>query len=399
MKKLFFVLAAMGLFAACTPDNGGNNGGNGGNTDNPGGGDTPTTSSAFTLEVEATACKANIVVTPSSEVVYHYNNVVSAAKYVEMGGSDAAFLAAYIAERTATFENNGYTWLDMVSEGVDEWTRTGLEPETDYYVIAFGVDANGKATTELAKQAFTTEAAKDYSSWFGYYQASTPKSYSFLYDSAMEDLVEAVEDLPKSQFIWIQDAVEATEDPSNAGLALVWNISAFFEDTEVTMDPKNMMYALGEFNADGELELANMVEMGDAGGGYVAMWLAYCSATGISQSTTFVNGEYAAHSFPLPTDGVSVSVPYKGGLSGGGAFEVAVFDIFATNGQYVNYFIQADVPVNCFYGPITLNWFDPYGAAPLAVKVNKNEVKAALKAAKTVKSGKNTSALQAKVRL
>ena len=406
MKKLFFVLAAMGLFAACTPNNGGNNGGNGGN-DNPGGN---LLENAFTLEVEATACKAHIVVTPSSEVVYHYNNVVSAAKYAEMGGNDAAFLAAYIAERTATFEEYGYTWLDMVSEGVDEWNKTGLDPETDYFLIAFGVDANGKATTTLSKQAFTTEAAKDYSSWFGTWTASTPKSFSFCDDSIVGDWVMQVEDQPKSMTVFVQNAVDYTGDPTMEGYALVWNITAMLEaDASKGLDYYYMAPALAEFNADGELELQNMYNVAEWEEYDMALtWLAFCTAEGISQSQTFVKGEYAAHSFPLAVDGVSTSVPYKDSLDGGGSFEVVVFDLFVTqiSGNGLGLYLEEDVTVNCLYGPVTLTKVsDEIVIAPkpeeeiaaVRASVKKNAIKAqfeVLKNAKTVKTANS-----AKVRL
>ena len=408
MKKLFFVLAAMGLFAACTPDNGGNNGGNGGN-DNPGGN---LLENAFTLEVTATACKANIVVTPVESVVYHYNNVVSAAKYAEMGGSDAAFLAAYIAERTATFENYGYTWLDMVSEGVDEWTKTGLDPETDYFLIAFGVDANGKATTTLSKQAFTTEAAKDYSSWFGTWTASTPKSFSFCDDTIVGDWVMQEEQQPKSMTVFVQNAVDYFEDPTMEGVALVWNMTAMLEaDASKGLDYYYMVPALAEFNADGELELQNMYDVATWEEHDMALtWLAFCKAEGVSQSQTFVSGEYAPHTFPLAVDGVSTSVPYKGSLSGGGSFEVVVFDLFLTqiSGNGLGLYLDEDVTVYCLNGPVTLTKVsDEIVIAPepeeetaaVRASTKKDAVKAQINALKNAKTLKTNAVNSAKVRL
>lgn len=360
MKKLFLALAAMGLFAACTTPGGNEPGGNGGNTDNPGN-DTPVvTEGSFAIEVTPTACKAAVVVTPAADFQgYYYDNVVSAAKYIELGGTDNAFLTAYIAERTTVFENNGYTWLDMVMDGtaVDEWTKEGLDPETDYYVVAFGIDKNGNATTGLSKKAFTTEAAKSYSGWFGTYTASTPKSYSFMYDTGLEDIVEEVVNAPKSQTVFVQNAAEYLENPEAEGAAFIWNLSAMFEsDASKGLDYYYMMPALGVFNADGDLEVQNLYDVYEwEGQGVYLSWLAYCTAEGVSAATTFVNGEYAAHAFPLAQNGVSTSVPYKGGLQGGGSFEVIVFDIFQrTDDNRVGYYMEDDTPVYCFYGPISL---------------------------------------------
>jgi hypothetical protein len=361
MKKLFLALAAMGLFAACTTPGSNEPGGNGGNTDNPGNNDDPVvTEGSFAIEVTPTACKAAVVVTPAADFQgYYYDNVVSAAKYIELGGTDNAFLTAYIAERTTVFENNGYTWLDMVMDGtdVDEWTKEGLEPETDYYVVAFGIDKNGNATTGLSKKAFTTEAAKSYSGWFGTYTASTPKSYSFMYDTGLEDIVEEVVNAPKSQTVFVQNAAEYLENPEAEGAAFIWNLSAMFEsDASKGLDYYYMMPALGVFNADGDLEVQNLYDVYEwEGQGVYLSWLAYCTAEGVSAATTFVNGEYAAHAFPLAQNGVSTSVPYKGGLQGGGSFEVIVFDIFQrTDDNRVGYYVEDDTPVYCFYGPISL---------------------------------------------
>lgn len=358
MKKLFFALAAMGLFAACTPTP---NGGNDGNGDNTGDNNTPVvTNHTFAIEVTPTACKANVVVTPETGFKgYYYDNVVSAAKYVELGGTDNAFLAAYIEERTARFESLGYTWLDVVldADQVDEWTAEGLDPETDYFVVAFGVDKNGQATTGLSKKAFTTGVAKGYDGWFGTYTASTPKAYSIMYDTGLEDIVEEVVNAEKSQTVFVQNAAEYLENPEAEGLAFIWNLSAMFEaDASKGLDYYYMMPALGIFNADGDLEVQNLYDVYEwEGQGVYLSWLAYCTAEGASAATTFVNGEYAAHTFPLAQDGVSTSVPYKGGLQGGGSFEVIVFDIFQrTDDNRVGYYMEEDTPVNCFYGPITL---------------------------------------------
>ena len=397
------MFAALGMFAACTLVN------NGGNGDDPGnepgndpGNDPAQPASEFVIDLKSTACKAEVTITPAESVEYYYFSIVSAAKYVELGGSDEAFLANYIAERTATFENYGYTWLDMVSEGVDSYTWNTLVPETDYYVVAFGIDANGVATTKLTKKAFSTTAAKEYSSWFGTWTASTPKAYSFMWDSALETLVEEVVDTPKSQTIFIQDAVEYTGNPETAGLAIVWNTSAFFEaDASQGLDEANMLFALGEFNADGELELANMYTVFE-GSNYTATWLAYCSAEGVSASTTFVNGEYAAHTFPLAENGVSTSVPYKGGLSGGGTFEVIAFDIFAiVGGSSIQFFgLEDDVPVNLFYGPVKVEKTSDdivIAPAPEETASLKKAVNSAIKTLKTSKASKVAGA-QAKVR-
>ena len=418
MKKLFLALAAMGLFAACTPA-GNEPGGNDGNTDNPGN-DTPVvTEGSFAIEVTPTACKAAVVVTPAADFQgYYYDNVVSAAKYIELGGTDNAFLTAYIAERTTVFENNGYTWLDMVMDGtdVDEWTKEGLDPETDYYVVAFGIDKNGNATTGLSKKAFTTEAAKGYSGWFGTYTASTPVSFNMYIDTGLNKLIQEVVDAPKSQPVYIQDAAVLMEDPQYAGYAFVWNLtSSFWASTvEGGLAQWDSIYTVAEFNADGELQIMNdyiYTSYQDNDGENVNVtWASFCTITGSTAALNLVSGTYAAHTFAPAVDGVSTSVPYKGGLSGGGSFEVVVHDMFPVweSGQY-SYYVEEDAPTYFFYGPITLTKTsdevvvlekpaDPEeGVEPTAVLSAKAKAKATLD--KIIASKKNSkSVMQAKNR-
>ena len=419
MKKLFLALAAMGLFAACTP--GGNEpGGNGGNTDDPGNNDGPVvTDATFAIEVTPTACKAALVVTPEADFTgYYYDNVVSAAKYAELGGTDNAFLTAYIAERTATFEKNGYTWLDVVMDGtdVDEWTKEGLDPETDYFVVAFGIDKNGNATTGLSKKAFTTNVAKGYDGWFGTYTASTPVSFNMYIDTGLNKLIQEVVDAPKSQPVYIQDAAVLMEDPQYAGYAFVWNLtSSFWASTvEGGLAQWDSIYTVAEFNADGELQIMNdyiyTSYQDNAGENVNVTWASFCAITGSTAALNLVSGTYAAHTFAPAVDGVSTSVPYKGGLSGGGSFEVVVHDMFPVweSGQY-SFYVEEDAPTYFFYGPITLTKTsdevvvlekpaDPEeGVEPTAVLSAKAKAKATLD--KIIASKKNSkSVMQAKNR-
>ena len=419
MKKLFFALAAMGLFAACTPTP---NGGNDGNGDNNGDDNTPgVTSHTFAIEVTATACKADVVVTPETGFTgYYYDNVVSAAKYAELGGTDNAFLAAYIEERTARFESLGYTWLDVVldADQVDEWTAEGLDPETDYYVVAFGVDKNGNATTGLSKKAFTTGVAKGYDGWFGTFTASTPSSFNMYFDTGLNDFVQEVVNTPKSQPVYIQDAAALLEDPQYAGYAFVWNLtSSFWASTvEGGLAQWDSIYTVAEFNADGELQLMNgdvyTSYQDNAGENVEVTWASFCTITGSTAALNLVNGSYAAHTFAPAVDGVSTSVPYKGSLSGGGSFEVVVYDLFPIweSGQY-SFYVEEDAPTYFFYGPITLTKTsdevvvlekpaDPEeGTETTAVLSAKGKAKAKATLDKIIASKKNSkSVMQAKNR-
>ena len=142
MKKIFSILAVALVafsFASCDKKN---------DPDAPG---------SFTITVSAiTSNSATVAIEPSNANAAYFWNVFSTEAVNYYGGADS-LLALYIEY----YKEEGYTYADLVKglliieAGKDSYDYTGLDPETDYTVIACYIDTTlqlkGKATTKAFK--------------------------------------------------------------------------------------------------------------------------------------------------------------------------------------------------------------------------------------------------------
>lgn len=158
MKRFFrFIFALLAVFCvACT--NSGEEGGlpggdNSGNDDN-----TPPPAVTFAIEVsDITPINAKVSVTPSDKTITYFCDAVSKVEFERF--ATAKYCARkVISDLKTACKSQGYTLVDVLSTGVDSRRFIGFVPETEYYVLAFGVDADGTITTEVAIQPFTTLA-------------------------------------------------------------------------------------------------------------------------------------------------------------------------------------------------------------------------------------------------
>ena len=161
MKKLFnfmlVVLAACGISCSNLGDEN-TMPGNGGNDNNDNGGDTNVTTT-FVVEIsDITPLGAYVSVTPSDNAASYYFDVVSKeemGKYV-----DAKALAKVMISNLKEYcESYEQTLADVLSKGVDGYNYISyFTPNTEYYALAFGVDADGMITTDVTIEPFTTVA-------------------------------------------------------------------------------------------------------------------------------------------------------------------------------------------------------------------------------------------------
>ena len=128
-------------------------------------------SNTFSISVtDITSSTATVSVTPSNSDTYYFD-VFKKADYDQYGG-DSQFLEYWQADIKSYIEelnNQGYniTIANFVSSGNDMFAYEGnyaLEPNTEYYVFAFGLSTGGRITTDVTKKAFTTLANDDESS-------------------------------------------------------------------------------------------------------------------------------------------------------------------------------------------------------------------------------------------
>ena len=126
------------------------------------GGEDPGEAPVLSLSVDRiTSSAALISVTPLDDSFRYFFDLVKRSDYDAWGG-DANTIAqnvAYIEHAIEIMEIMGYsaTWDDFTNVGPFSETYTGLVPSTEYVLFAFGLDSEGTPTSELVRQAFTTE--------------------------------------------------------------------------------------------------------------------------------------------------------------------------------------------------------------------------------------------------
>lgn len=117
-----------------------------------------------------TSTTADVTITPTdNNVTYYwtvwsaevYDDVVNGA-YAQYGINSAEdYLAYELSYYLSQYAAYGYTIDDFVSVGVDTYSFTKFDPETDYVVVAAQVDASGNVIGEVLVENFTTEAAAE----------------------------------------------------------------------------------------------------------------------------------------------------------------------------------------------------------------------------------------------
>ncbi len=155
MKKLLNLLLAMFAIVgvACTPNNEGNGGEN----------NDPKPALTFTIQLSnITSTSVKMEVMPSNDTDTYFFDVVEKS-VLNHYSSPEAFVADYISQLKAIYEEYGLALSDALSQGPDSWVyqeESALDPNTDYYAFAFGVTAEGVIISEVAMESFKTlEAA------------------------------------------------------------------------------------------------------------------------------------------------------------------------------------------------------------------------------------------------
>ena len=293
-----------------------------------------------------TATKATVKYTPDPlEGFTYYWDYLPKELADEMLPSDEEKIEYMIANINEQLPDYNLTWADVVSEGVEEYTYDGLDPLTDYYAIAFGVDAQGNATTGLFKQVFKTQdlnpALKE---WVGTWNVTSEKTYyrvkdgdNGLFDVPSTRTVTigtnpgfslelGESDLVISGFSYIDDlgmftgACEAIATVDNKGNLLLKNDSPFFDGTS---------YDLGIFTMMGFSYIESM------------------------QRFSIVGGNYPPYTLVMNSDKTAATAtPYVGTLQSGATFEIVYYDVFEDvgGGSYSVYYSNPN------YGALAGAW-------------------------------------------
>ena len=142
---------------------------------------------SFTITVENVTYKsADITCVPSDETAYFLLSCETAS-YVDQFTTDADLINADMeyfykeyGESYAEYKFESYEQLflkGLCSVGTKEWTPSPLDPETEYVVYAFAVDAElNPITSTVPKVRFTTEA-KPVENWNFYGKGKYTEGY------------------------------------------------------------------------------------------------------------------------------------------------------------------------------------------------------------------------------
>ena len=325
MKKVFLLLAAVGLaFASCTPDGGGDKTGG-----NEGAGE-------FTIEVsEITPTSAHIKVTAKEATRTFYANLLPKADFASFD------LNERYAELVEVVEAGQYTWEQLLSVGADEWTTSRVTPDKEFVVYAFGVDANGNLTsTAVSYKSFKTPASTfDTAQWAGWWEVASPKTYVQQTNPLTEDYEEAWTDDELIRPIQIVDGT--TLDESLEGYAVVYGWDG------------NFLYdgpAIGVYN-DNKIELLNNeIVYEDADQGLVYQWLALSDIPALD-GQYLVGGEYPPYTFAMDASGAVTINAYKGQITSGDEFVVCAFNIYPVIGEDI-YVWNYTEPAYTFSGEV-----------------------------------------------
>ena len=311
MKKLFLLLAMVGLAAAsCTPT-GNEPGGEGNGADNE-----------FAITVsEITATSAHIKVEAKEASRTFYANMMPKAAFAEYE-SPAALMDDYYAQLKEAVKAGQYTWEVLLDTGKGEWTTTKVVPSNEYVVFAFGVDVQGNLTSaDLSYKSFKTlESTFDTASWTGFWTVTSPKTYVQQTNILTEEYEEAWTDDELTRDIEIVDAAEM----GLPGYALV-----FGWDGNFLMDG----FAVGIYN-DNKIELLNNeIVYEDESQGLVYQWLALSDIPAMDYYGILVGGEYPAYIFAMDAAGKVTIEPYVGQITTGDEFSVCAFTIYPVIGE------------------------------------------------------------------
>ena len=178
--------------------------GDGGNT---GGGSDNSSNNTFSISVtDISSTSANVTVTPSNNDTYYFD-VVDKEFYDSYSNKAdiATDYVAYLKEIVAEYTSYGYdiSLSDLLSSGSDTYYFDGnLDPNTDYYAVAFGVSANGTVTTDVTAKAFTTTGSTGgntggstdfvygyYANYGDYYGTNADNWYIDLYTESTDDVL------------------------------------------------------------------------------------------------------------------------------------------------------------------------------------------------------------------
>ena len=329
MKKLFLLLAMVGLaFASCEP--GGNEpGGNGGNGGNEGNGVLG--AGEFELVVSNIGeSTATVKITPKQEGRTYYWGIHAEADVKEFA-TTVAFMEDWHAYMKEAVDAGNYIWADLLDSDVVEYTTEKVNPSTKYVLWAFGIDVNGNITSpDLTYVTFETKASTfNPASWYGYWNITAPKHVSDGVDPFTNKGVTELVDEELSKVVAIVDASAELGE----GYVLIYGWDGVFE-----ME----LPAVGVVSGN-KIKLNNEVVLfteDDPDYGTLAYtWCGISDLNATHGGWYQIGGDYACYTLTHTGEGAATVTAYQGQLTDGTPFMTDYYCMQAviTTGQYEGY--------------------------------------------------------------
>ena len=304
-----------------------------------------------TIQVtDITASKATITCTPDPLTGFTYYFAYLPKEDADIllptDEEKVAYIVQDLNELLAQYAGQA-TWADLVSEGVDEYTFTGLDPLTEYYAVAFGLDANGNITSKLYKTEFTTQdlnpALKD---WVGTWNLTASDAYHLLKDGT-----EGLAGKPVTRTITISTEsafnLEVGEaDLVVAGLSFTDQLPLYRYNSGEAVQ----METIATVANNGDLKLMTGVEVQMYGEHGMITW---CGFSAFEDGWYRVGGEYPAYTLKIGNDkNTATGTPYSGKLSDESPFTTGAYEIaiIAANGGGMQFYTDNTT------GSLSGNW-------------------------------------------
>ena len=344
MKKLFLVLAMVGLaFASCEPNGGEPN--NGGNGENNGGTENVLGAAEFNISVSNIGeTSAVLKVAPKQEGRSFYWNVKPESALKEFATTKAYMedWYAYLGEAIAT---GNYQWSDLLDNAAVEYEHTNLNPGTKYVLWAFGIDANGNLTSaDLSYVKFETKASTfDPTSWYGYWNVTSQKQVQIGEDPMSGYLIEEVVDEPLEKVIAI---VDASADLGE-GYGYVYGWDGVFELE---------MPTIGKISSN-TIKLMNETvlfsEEDEQYGQVDYTWLGFSDLSATHGGWYTIGGDYPCYTFTMGANKAATVTAYQGKIGDGTPFmtDYYALQVVIATGEYAGYslgFVRADGMPACY---------------------------------------------------
>ena len=325
MKKLFTLLAMVGLaFASCTPEGpeGPNNGGN-----------ENQVLGAAEFEISVTnvgETSADLSIAPKQEGRTFYWNIVTEAGLAEFA-TTAAYMQDYYAYLKENVDAGVATWEQILDNAPVQYTTSKLDPNTKYVLWAFGIDVAGNLTSaDLSYVKFETPASTfDPTAWYGYWNVTSQKQVQIGEDPMSGSLIEEVVDEPLEKVIAI---VDASADLGE-GYVYVYGWDGVFE-LEMPTIGKISLNTIKLMN-----ETVLFSEEDETYGQLDYTWLGFSDLSATHGGWYTIGGDYPCYTFTMGADKAATVTAYQGNISDGTPFMTDYYALQAViaTGQYAGY--------------------------------------------------------------